>query len=148
MKTLTLFILLLSLQSQALVVEFIGPCSKKSFAAQIISDVQGQSVEALTRIAAEKRNVPMSISQLGMFEFLGHEMNPKELTKIDHVEVGFGWCYQINGQVSSTSARDLVPNQQGRITWVHSFSLKVNGEWIQSAACIPTHTQYSELFCK
>ncbi len=146
-QTFLLFILLFTSQSHALLVEFVGPCEAKPFAAKLFTDVSDQSLATLTRIAAMDRDIPMTISKHGMFEFLDPGMNPKATVPMDHIEIGFGWCYLVNGQATSVSATEYFPNQAERITWVHTYSVKILGEWQTSASCVPTYQKYSDKFC-
>ena len=146
-QTFLLFILLFTSQSHALLVEFVGPCEATPFAAKLFTDVSGQSLAALTKIAAQDREIPMTLSIHGMFKFFGEDINPKATTTMDNIKIGFGWCYLVNGQASSVSAAEYFPHQEGRITWVHSYSVNILGEWQTSASCVPTYQKYSDKFC-
>lgn len=138
---------MLASQSQAVLVDFVGPCDYAPFAAKMLPGGAGQSVADLTKVAAVERNIPMNITKQGMFEFLGDAMNPKATTKEEGTEIGFGWCYLVNGHPAKASATDYKPAQSDRITWVHTYAVKILGQWQADASCIPTYEKYSQLFC-
>jgi hypothetical protein len=154
MKTLTalrvLFFVVFTLssgRSDAVSIEFIGPCSVHPILSEEISRPTAQNAGELTVQILNRHGIAYRGSAAGIAEAFGAPSGLDANVVISDEEMlSYGWCYSVDGV-----APDVYPDQipltakTAKIEWFYAYSHYVRGEWV--AQCVHAWKRPIPGFC-
>lgn len=148
MKTIFISLLLvISAQSSALEVEFVGPCSEVPLYSATISSTDVNDVGSLSIMVLEKANIPFKGTSAGINQIFHTPIGLDAMEVISDQEMmSYGWCYEIDGEIP-----EVYPNEIGlegiqKISWFYGYAHYLDGQWI--AQCQKGHLRHSPYLCK
>jgi hypothetical protein len=149
MKTLlTLVVMLGSLSVHAVIVDVIGPCSKKPlYAGVFVTDIN-DSAGKISIDFFEANNIPFIGSVDGIARIANSPIGLDAMEVISDTKMrAHGWCFSVNGVVpDALASKTYLASQDDYISWFYAYSTYDQGVW--SDYCTPTYKIKPQEFCK
>lgn len=146
MKTI-LFLLLLSMNAQAIELKFIGPCLE-DFVMKVDVQEDYPNVGELTIKTLEKFNVPHQGTIRGLNSVFNTPVGQDALEVLSDTEMrAYGWCYSVDGEAPEVFPHEFILTPEMKnVTWHFGFALYKNGQWITQ--CTPSYSVKPAFLCE
>lgn len=146
MKTL-LLALLLSTQSHAIELKFIGPCEKE-FILKIDVTEEYANVGELTVATLAKFNIPHQGTAEGLASAFETPVGDDAVEVVSSEEIrAYGWCFSVDGMSPEAYPHEIaITPDTKQITWHFGFARFFRGEWVTQ--CTPSHTVKPAFLCQ
>lgn len=141
-------LLFITFASNAVTIEFVGPCVEKPFLIHKSSSRDARTVGELTIGILEKNRIPFQGTEKGLNQILSSPIGLDAMEVLSNNEMlSYGWCFEIDGIVPEVYP-DEIPLGKSihHITWFYGYAHYRNGEWI--AQCQKSHLRKSPFICK
>ncbi|MBF0363461.1 MAG: hypothetical protein HQK49_20735 [Oligoflexia bacterium] len=128
--------------------EIINPCEDKIYLKETIQIESKISVGSLSIDLFNKWEIPYKGNKHNILSILNTptEFDSYEIISDRSMRI-YGWCYQVNNQLSNKLANDYIlePSQNYSIRWYYGFAHYLNGTWI--SFCEPLFNYPKQFFC-
>lgn len=140
-------IILLSLESSALEIQFIGPCSEKPLYSTVVESTEAKDVGNLSIEVLEKAQIPYQGTYKGIYQIQDSPVGLDAMEVIsDHEMLSYGWCFEVDGEMPDVYPDEIALKGVRRIRWIYGYAQYLNGEWVTQ--CKKSYLRRSPFICK
>ena len=130
MKILLILLFAFPYTSQALDIEFYGPCSSRPIIEGKIQ-TQNKSLGAMTIDFLTKRQIAFQGNEQGLNSVLNSPIGEAAMEIISATEMkAYGWCYFVAGKAPEVLPSEFPAKNVKQVKWIYSYAHYQNGEWI------------------
>lgn len=143
---LSFFLLIFSMQSFAVQVEFIGPCSEEPLYSTNVSATSATDVGTLTINVLDQAKIPYLGVPQGFNQIFNTPIGMDALEILNDEEMlSYGWCFEVNGKNAEVYPNEIPLKKVKTIKWFYGYAHYVRGEWV--SLCEKSYLRRSEFIC-
>lgn len=145
---LSYFLVLITTNSFAVTIEFIGPCDEKPFMRKTLSSVHEQTLGELTINLLEKEKIAYLGTEKGLNQVLNSPIGLDALEVIkDDEMMAYGWCFEVDGKIPELYPDEIrLDGKFNHIKWFYGYAHYLKGIWISQ--CQKSYLRKSPFVCK
>ena len=141
-----LIVLLITLNTFAGTISFIGPCEKSPLATHTFTLDKSSNVGQVTIDILNEYEIAHQGNEEGINSIFNTPTGANSMEVISTTEIlAYGWCYSINGFEPAELPNMVKVEQDDHILWWFGYAHYKDGEWI--AQCNPSYERRSPKFC-